>query len=430
VESVAWVTERKDVLSAFFWMLTLCLYVYYTEKPVIKRYLLVLFGFICALMSKPMVVTLPVVMILLDYWPLKRFESKKGNIFSWQLKEKMPFFILSAVLSVVTLYDSQKADDYNLEHFPFISRLANATVSFVTYLEKTFWPHDMAVFYPFPAHIPLWQILGATLLILVISVAVIVMAKRLPYLFVGWMWFTITILPVTGIIYQIWLCAMADRYHYLPSIGIAVMMAWGIPFLFPRENMRKKILFPVGIAFLIIMSFLSWQQCRYWKNSIELWNHALKVTENNYQAHNNIGLALFAEGRIDEAIGHYNKAISITRDANAYVYNFRGAAYSAQEKYQLAINDYNKAISIYIDYFEAYNNRGIVYANLGYYQLALEDFNKAVLLNPDFADAYSNSAFIYYKRGNKFLCCTNAKKACEYGKCEIWKATVGDGLCR
>ncbi len=333
VESVAWIAERKDVLSAFFWMLTLCLYVYYTEKPVIKRYLPVVFSFVLALMSKPMVVTLPVIMILLDYWPLKRLESRKtatipdkryacfhksrrkgnqirkrsteekyisksdkrklsetriaGIIPLWQLWEKIPFFILSAVLVIITLYNPNQQET-SLKAFSLISRLANAPVAFVTYLEKTFWPHDMAIFYPFSDQLPVWQVLGATILIIVISAAVIVMAKRLPYLFVGWMWYAITLLPVIGII-QISLTApysMADRYHYLPSIGIAVMLAWGIPLLIKREDMRKKILFPAAIAALAIMAVLTWKQCGYWKNSIELFNHALQVTKDNDMAHN------------------------------------------------------------------------------------------------------------------------------------------------
>ena len=246
VESVAWISERKDVLSVFFWILTLCLYVYYTEKPVIKRYLLVVFSFVLALMSKPMVVTLPVIMIFLDYWPLERLQSQKattnltnvmlvstnqsiqetkpeegalnenisppnkrnkrklsetkiaGIIPLWQIWEKIPFFILSTILVIITLYNPNQQDT-SLKAFSLISRLANAPVAFVTYLEKTFWPNNLAIFYPFPYQIPAWQVLGATILILVISAVVIAAAKRLPYLFVGWMWFAITILPVIGI---------------------------------------------------------------------------------------------------------------------------------------------------------------------------------------------------------------------------------------
>ena len=186
VESVAWISERKDVLSGFFWMLTLCMYVYYTEKPAMKRYLPVLFAFVCALMSKPMVVTLPVIMILLDYWPLKRFESKKDNFILWQLREKLPFFVLSAVFSIITFYAQPSAP---AKIFPLSSRLANAPLSFVTYLFKTFWPLDLSVFYPFPSQIQVWKVLCASLLIFLISAAVILAVKQLPYLFVGWLWY-------------------------------------------------------------------------------------------------------------------------------------------------------------------------------------------------------------------------------------------------
>ena len=468
VESVAWVSERKDVLSAFFWMLTLCLYVYYTEKPVIKRYLLVLFGFACALMSKPMVVTLPIIMILMDYWPLKRFESKKGNLFLWQLREKIPFFILSAVIVIITLYNPNipnMQDTPDLKQFSLISRLANAPVAFVTYLEKTFWPHDMAVFYPFSEQLPLWQVLGASLLIILISAAVIIMAKRFPYLFVGWLWFSITIAPVIGII-QISLATpytMADRYHYLPSIGLAVMMAWGIPTLIRSKEIRKKILFPAGIIFLAIMAFLSWNQCGYWTNSFTLFSHALWATKNNYLAHNKIGLALDEKGRNNEAIYHYNKAIHIKPDY-AFAYNNRGISYSELGQYQQAIKDFNKAISIrptYVDaynnrginygnfgqyqqaiedynkairlkpnYADAYNNRGTIYVKLSQYQLAIEDFNKAIDLKQDYADAYNNRGVTYFKQGNNKLCCHDIQKACKLGKCKTLEAAKSSGHCR
>jgi Tfp pilus assembly protein PilF len=435
VESVAWISERKDVLSAFFWMLTLCLYVYYTEKPVIIRYLLVLFSFVCALMSKPMVVTLPVIMIILDYWPLERFQSKKGKLILWQLKEKIPFFILSAALVIITLHSPQNTalrTLYNIfgqpKEFPLFSRIANALVSYVTYLEKTFWPHDMAIFYPFPSQIPVWQVIGASLLILIITTAVIVMIKRLPYLFVGWMWYAITIAPVIGII-QISAYAMADHYHYLPSVGIAVMLAWGIPSLIKSEDMRRKILFPAGIIFLTIMAFLSWKQCGHWKNSITLFSHALQVTKDNYLAHNNLGLALFAEGKSMEAIDHYNKAIRITPDCAGF-YSNRGLAYAKLGQHKRAIEDYNKAVCITPDYADAYNNRGIAYYKLGHYQRAIEDFNETIRLKPYDALAYNNRGNVYINQGNKKLGCPDAQKACELGICNVLEMAKGKGLCR
>ncbi|PKN51619.1 MAG: hypothetical protein CVU55_11815 [Deltaproteobacteria bacterium HGW-Deltaproteobacteria-13] len=384
VESVAWIAERKDVLSAFFWMMTLCLYVYFTEKPVFRRYLLVVFGFACALMSKPMVVTLPVIMILLDYWPLKRFESKKNNWIFWQLKEKIPLFFLSAIFSIVTIYTQSNP---SAKHFSPGSRLANAPVSFITYLEKTFWPHDLAVFYPFSDKLPLGQVLGFTLLIIVISIAIIVMVRRLPYLFVGWLWYAITILPVIGIL-QTGDFSMADRYHYLPSIGIAVMLAWGVPLLFRHENTLKKILFPAGITVLAVLAVLTWQQSGYWKNNIALFGHALQVTKDNYIAHGNLGVALFNEGKNEKAIYHYNKAIAIMPD-QILLYDNRGSAYAQLGRYQLALDDFNKAIRMRTDYAGSYNFRGVLYAKLEQQKLAIDDFNQAISLKPDYADSYN-----------------------------------------
>ena len=438
VESVAWITKRKDVLSAFFWMLTLCLYVYYTGKPLITRYLLVLFSSVLALMSKPMVVTLPVIMILLDYWPLGRLQSQKignnltdimpisinkrkqktktkkgalkenisspndqklsaakiaGIIPLWQLREKTPFFVFSAVFSILTIYAHYKP---SVKHFPWGSRIATAPVSFVTYLEKTFWPHDMAVFYPFSNQLPVWQVLGAVLLIIVISAAVIIAVKRLPYLFVGWLWYAITLLPVIGIV-QVGKRAMSDNYTYLPSIGIAIMLAWGIPSLIKSENIRKNILFPAGIAVLATLAILAWRQCVYWKSSIELFSYTLQVTKNNDLAHNNLGLALFEEGKIKEAIDHFNEAIRL-KPYETY-YNNRGRAYGGFGQYKRAIEDYNEAIRITPDFAYAYSNRGNAYVKFGQYQRAIEDFNEAIRLQPDYAEAYYNRGTAYAKLG-------------------------------
>ena len=394
VESVAWISERKDVLSVFFWMLTLCLYVYYTEKPVIKRYLPVVFFFACGLMSKPLVVTGPVIMILLDYWPLRRFELRKSDLMLRQLREKIPFFVLSAVFSMITLYAQHKPSQ---EYLPLGSRLANDPVSFMIYLEKTFVPNHMAVFYPFSFQLPAWQVWGSVFLLLFISVIVIMSMRRLPYLFTGWLWYVITLLPVTGII-QARNFSMADRYTYLPLIGIAVMLAWGIPPLIKNEDMRKKILFPASIAALAILAVLTWHQCGYWKNSIDICNHALQVTKDNYLAHINLGSALFDEGKTEEAIAHYSEAISIMPNI-ILSYNKRGIAYAKLGRHQRALEDFNKAISLKPDDAISYNCRGNAYAELGQYQMAIEDYNKTIRLKPDNADAYNNRGTIYTKLG-------------------------------
>jgi tetratricopeptide (TPR) repeat protein len=511
VESVAWISERKDVLSAFFWMLTLCLYVYYTEKPVIRRYLLVLFSFALALMSKPMVVTLPVVMILLDYWPLDRLQSRKvminvpqvtpiatnkgkkknksksdtvnktvnknispspvrklpepkiGGIFPlWQLQEKIPFFILSAILVIVSLYNPNASAG---QLIPFGARIANSLVTFVIYLEKTFWPHNMAVYYPFPSHIPIWQVIGASLLIILITISVIITAKRWPYLFAGWFWFAITIAPVIGII-QISVSApyaMADRYHYLPSIGIAVGLAWGIPCLFKREDIQKKILLPAGIAALFIMAVLSWQQCGYWKNSIELWSHVIRVTKDNALAHVNRGTAYDDLGNYQFAIEDYNEALRLKPDdadvyynrGNTYAsglgrheraiedyneairikpyaqtYNNRGYSYDKLGQYQRAIGDYNQAIHLKPDNVKFFFNRGLAYAKLGQNQSAIQDFNEAIRLKPDSADAYDRRGTVHLMQGQNELGCPDAQKACELGDCKLLEMAKGKGVCR
>jgi tetratricopeptide (TPR) repeat protein len=464
VESVAWVSERKDVLSTFFWMLTLCLYVYYREKPDIKRYLSALLCFILALMSKPMVVTLPLILILLDYWPLsfsrcyldstgiqsgenkpvltdvihvsikqgkkknksdkkdrkenpspfdKRISPETGIIEfrrdKFHLWEKVPFFILSAILVIITFYDSGDAPSNNV---PLGARLANAPVSFITYLAKTFWPHDLSVLYPFTAQISVWQVAASVFLIIVISAVVIAMAKRLPYLFTGWLWFAITILPVIGII-QISTAApyaIADRYHYLPSIGIAVMLVWGLPSLFKSEDRRRKILYPAAITFLVVISVLSWKQCSYWQNSISLFNHALQVTTDNYVMHYNLALPLSKEGKTGEALYHYEEAIRIKPDYDDAYFN-RGNVYDKLGENQLAIEDFSKAISLNPAKLKAYNNRGNAYNRLGRYQLAIEDFNKAINRDPYYATAYNNRGNAYAALGRRQLAIADFNEA-------------------
>jgi tetratricopeptide (TPR) repeat protein len=319
----------------------------------------------------------------------------------------------------------------------------------------------MAIFYPFPTYIPVWQVLGASLLIIIISVAVIAMAKRMPYLFIGWSWYAITLLPVIKIV-QVGNDAMADRYHYLPSIGLTVMLAWGIPSLIKSENSRKKILFPAGIAVLAILAVIARQQCTYWKNSTSVFSHAVQVTKDNYLAHTNLASALAEEENFNKAIYHYNKAIQIdpyipinyenrgkayagldkhqlaiddfnkviSLNANyAETYYNRGTSYGKTRQYQLAINDFNKVISLKPDNIKAYNNRGIVHLKLNLYQKAIDDFNEAIRLKPDYADAFNNRGAVYLKIGKNELGCRDAKKACELGVCKVLATAKSKGDC-
>ena len=260
--------------------------------------------------------------------------------------------------------------------------------------------------------------------------------------------------PVLGII-QNGTYAMADRYTYLPSIGIAVMLAWGVPFLFPRESTYKKILFPVGLIFLAILSVLTWKQCGYWKNGTTIFSHALQVTKDNYMAHNNLGAFLFAEGKTKEAIDHYNKSIGISPDL-VISYANRGIAYAKLGQYQQAIKDYNKAIRLTPDYakgyldlglyqrvIDAYNeaihlksdlvdahyNSGNAYGNLGQKLRAAEYYKEDISLKQDYAEAYNNRGSAYCIQGNNKLCCLDVQKACTLGNCKLLEDAKHGGIC-
>ena len=469
VESVAWAAERKDVLSMFFGLASIYAYAFYVESYKLSQYFLCLVLFALSLMSKPMLVTLPFILLLLDYWPLGRWQkalsARAESCYKFTGKllwEKVPFILLTIVSSIMTLWAQNKGGAVvSMEHMSFNARVANAIISYVSYLGKTFSPVDLAVFYPY-AFLSLWKILLSGLILIVITAIVIYYIKKLPFLFVGWLWYLGTLIPVIGLV-QVGEQAMADRYTYLPSIGIAIMLVWGISLLFQREYMRKKILFPVGITYLVILAVLTWQQCGYWKNSSELSNHALHTTKDNHIAHNILGSALLDEGKIEEAINHYNKAIRL-KPYYADAYYNRGNAYTKLGQYQRAIEDYNEAISLKPDYAnaysnrgityaalsqyqraiencneairlkpyyaDAYNNRGIAYAKLGQYQRAIENYNEAIRLKPDYANAYSNRGLTYLLQGNNNLVCSDAQKACALGNCKALERAKGKGYCR
>ncbi|MBN1364358.1 MAG: tetratricopeptide repeat protein, partial [Syntrophaceae bacterium] len=358
--------------------------------------------------------------------PLERFGSQKGNLILWQLREKTLFFILSIIFSIITLFAQYNP---SLKHFSLGYRLTCAPFAFMTYLEKIFWPHNLAVLYPIVDKIPVWQIWLSAFLIFLVSTAVILMVRRWPYLFVGWLWYAITILPVIGIT-QIGTHSIHDLYTYLPSVGIAVMLAWGIPQVLPKEGTCKKILLTAGVVVLILLSVSTWRQCGYWKNSITLLNHDLQVTKGVIAlTHNNIGVSLAEEGKTDEAIYHYNEAIRL-KPTYADAYNNKGAIYGELKQYQLAIENFNKAVALKPDFAKAFYNRGTAYTYIGKYQLAIENYNEAIRLKPDYADAHNNRAVAYFKKGNIELGCYEAKKACARGYCAILATAKAEGYCR
>lgn len=328
VESVAWVAERKGVLSGFFWMLTITAYILYAKRPGIKRYLLVVVALCLGLMAKPMVVTLPFVLLLLDYWPLGRFQWKtKGRPEDlsqlesakvtcrrqplwWLLVEKIPLFILAGASGLLTYIVVQNLGA-RVGYLSLKLRIGNALVSYVGYIVKTFYPVHLAVFYPYRPDVGLlWQLIVCFTILVVASAAVIYFGRRRRYLMVGWLWYLGTLVPVIGLI-QVGSQAMADRYSYLSTIGLLIMICWGAAELAKRMRYREIVLATAMVSAALALAVGTWLQVGYWRNSITLFEHAVAVTRDNYLAHNNLGAALSRQGKVSGAIEHYAEAVRI-----------------------------------------------------------------------------------------------------------------------
>jgi len=467
VESVAWASERKDVLSMFFGMASLYAYAFYAESRKRSKYVLCLLLFALSLMSKPMLVTLPFVLLLLDVWPLKRADlasppatllKTAGGLF----REKIPFFVLTILISAVTVWAQRTGGAMvGIEDIPFLKRFFNAVIAYAVYLGKIFWPVDLAVYYPYEFMVPITKLLLSFVIILFLTIFIIHYRKKLPFLFTGWFWYLGTLIPVIGLV-QVGSQAMADRYTYLPSIGTAIMTAWGIPLLFTNKKIQKVVLFPAAIIALAALASLTFNQCGYWKNSFTLFRHALTVTQNNDKMYHNLGTSYFKEGKIKEAFYHFDKAVKIR--PNYISLNSRGELYAINGRYQQAIDDFTLAIKLHPDFAESYYNRGLAYDKIGAADLALEDFNKAIRLKNDFADAYNNRGIIhaktgqhsqaiddfskaislkpedaspyanraitYFKRGETEPGCRDARQACALRNCTALKTYQARGLCR
>ena len=333
VESVAWVAERKNVLSTFFWLLTMWAYIHYVEKPGIKRYGLVALFFALGLMSKPMLVTLPFVLLMMDYWPLKRLEfgQEKGNdeitgeykgkrLNIWRLiREKIPLFLLAAGSSIATFIVQKSGGALQgMEVNSLSARLTNAMVSYLEYLKKTVWPEGLAVFYPHPGNaLAVWKGILCGMVLVGITAVAIKFIRKTPYLAFGWFWYLGTLVPVIQIV-QTGPHAMADRYVYVPLIGIFIIIAWGLPELMAKWRHRDKVLIILAGIFIPTLMVMTWIQVSHWKSSITLFKHAIRVTDKEYPdfaiAYNNLGMALRAERKTEEAISHYKKAIKLAPD--------------------------------------------------------------------------------------------------------------------
>jgi Tfp pilus assembly protein PilF len=417
VESVAWVAERKDVLSTLFWMLTLWAYSRYVEHPALNRYLLTLMFFALGLMAKPMLVTLPFVLLLLDYWPLARFhfhQPAKGN--SSQVSqslsvsgqkssalhlvvEKTPFFILTVISSVVTIVVQQNSGAVkSVEQYALTDRLANALISYVHYLDKMVWPQNLAVFYPHPgSNWSVWQVAGATLLLVCVTVWVMRQARSYPYLLLGWFWYLGTLVPVIGLV-QVGEQAMADRYTYLPLIGLFIMIAWGVPEGLARYRFARILLVSAAVGLLAPLMLASWLQVQHWRNSIVLYEHTLAVTENNYLAHNNLGAVLEEKGDLEEASKHYSVAVGIKPDY-AVALNNLGEIKAHQGMAEEAMSYYYQALKSKPDYPKPYNNLGVELAKQGKLQEAAVQFSRALEIEPSYADAHCNLGAVLARQG-------------------------------
>ena len=358
IESVAWVSERKDVLSGFFWMLVILSYLQYARKGKTHRYLLALALFALGLMAKPMLVTLPFVLLLFDFWPLGRFPSGASRSLLHMLYEKIPFFILSIASSVVTyVAQSRGKAVLSLETLSFVDRAMNGSMSYVKYLSKLVWPQNLSIFYPHPGDsMPLLPALFAGVLLVAITIFVIRFSLQRPFLLFGWFWYLGTLIPVIGIL-QVGIQAMADRYTYLPSIGIFILLVWSIPEDLFRVYRNRLLLTIAAIAVVLCLSVTSWFQLRHWKDTETIFRHALNVTRHNYVAHCNLGTAMLKQDRLEEA----------------------------------AI-EYRKALDIWPEYPDAHNNLGLVFTKEGHIEKAMAHYQRAIQADPHHILAQLNLA--------------------------------------
>jgi len=402
VESVAWVAERKDVLSAFFGLLSLLFYARYAQaseagsqrSEVNLRSPAYWFAFlflVLGLMSKAMLVTMPCVMLLLDYWPLRRFERSNQNTHLSTIlrlvREKIPFFALAAVASLVTYaVQQQEGAVVTVENLPPGARAGNALVSCCRYLGKTFWPADLAVYYPYPGYWPLAEVLLAGGLLTGISVFMFMQRRRHPFLLVGWLWFVGTLVPVIGLV-QVGSQAMADRYTYLPSVGVLMLTIWGAYELTRRWRHQATVLSLAGTAAMILCWALTRQQLGYWQDSETLFRHALKVTRNNYIACNNLGSALDQNGQSKEAVSQFQESIRL-KPNYAVAHNNLAFVLGKQGQTDGAIGEFQEVIRLKPNDADAHNNLGNVLGKQGRINEAISQFQEVLRLKPDDASAH------------------------------------------
>ena len=385
VESVAWIAERKDVLSTLFWLLTLAAWLRYLDSRTPLRYAAVGVIYALGLMAKPMLVTLPFTLLLFDIWPLKRATLPS----LW--KEKLPLFAMAAASCAVTFAVQHGAGAVqSLERVTFTERAANAWVSYASYLGKTFWPASLSIFYPYPDRLDLfsWPVAGAAILLVLMTVSALRLARRAPFLAIGWLWYLGTLLPVIGLV-QVGGQAMADRYTYVPLIGVFIAISWGLAELARGSRAVRYAAVTMACLSLPVLAAVTHRQVGYWVGDVPLFRHALASTSANWLAHNNLGRAYFAEGRTEEAVSEYTEALRISpRYADAH-YNL-GLAWARTGRRDEAIDQFEQALKLKPEFPEAHNNLGGVLADSGRLAPAIEQYRLAIQLDPQNAEAPYN----------------------------------------
>jgi protein O-mannosyl-transferase len=438
VESVAWVSERKDVLSTFFWMLTMLMYVGYVaeagardselddrakgkrlgtgkngawrgNEPLLRArrqpswyYTLALLCFVCGLMSKPMVVTLPLMLLLLDWWPLHRLQLNARGLKLKQMLpliwEKAPFLAAALVVGVVTIYAERGVGALGATTtFPLSGRVHNAVLSYVIYLNQTLWPTDLAVFYPYPETFPGWRTAGAGLVGLLLSALLLWAPRQRPYLAAGWIWYVVTLLPVIGLI-QVGEFSRADRFTYMPLIGVFLALSWGGYELTRRWRYRPVVLSVAGGASIVFCLGLTRQQIGYWQDGETLFRHALAVTKSNDLAHNNLGNALDRKGQTVEAIRQYQEALRL-KPNQAEAHNNLGYALGLQGQTDEAIHQYQEALRLKPHDADVHNNLGAALGKKGQSDEAIRQYQEALRLKPDHAEAHNNLGLALGRKG-------------------------------
>ncbi|MEI6703649.1 MAG: tetratricopeptide repeat protein [Deltaproteobacteria bacterium] len=398
VESVAWVAERKDVLSTLFWFLTMGAYVWYVRNPCLRRYLTVTVFFALGLMSKQMLVTLPLVLLLMDYWPLNRLSIFKDegeadrSTFKTLLIEKIPLFVMSvaAALATILAQGAGGAIRRGDEESATLLYFGNAFLSYVKYLRNMFWPIDLALFYPFEVSaVTALKVTGAVALLAALSALAIAQRRKRPYLLFGWFWFLITLLPVIGFI-KVGAQAIADRYTYIPLIGLFLLLTWGVAEM--EGKWRNGLLAArVGAAIaIVVLSLLSVGQVRYWKNSYSLFAHAVAVVERNWLAYNNMGILLSQHHRNDEAIFYFQKSVRINPNGTVGFKNL-GNAYQMAGRSAEAIQAYREVVRIAPNDVEGHYRLGYAYLLSGNIDLANREYEQLKRLDETRANALLDS---------------------------------------